>query len=172
MNGKTVIYVNNMKLPRLGKGEFSKQLVTNELCKKASSISSIKMEWKEFLFIWKLICNEIIKEVCSNPLGVKLAFFTGEFKVQYLPYKMDTVDIPISTQIGEVVPQLYMHSKGKVGTLVWERKAARKFNRLLDLYGFEAHQENFRDLVSAALRKNPEMFRVSKPRLINRNSKK
>lgn len=160
---RQVIYENNTSLPRLGKSEFSTNIVTSKLWKQ----SKLNISLEQFMQIWKSISTQIVHEVTTNALGVKLPFFTGELKVQYLPYKMNTTDIPISTQIGEVVPQMYMLSKGKVGCVVWERKASRKFNRALDWYAFEESQENFRDVVKRALLKNPEMFRVSRPRAIN-----
>lgn len=157
--------------PRLGKGEFSKILVSKDLWKKAVKANPdfANMSWKEFWDIWCLIGIETVNEIAENPLGVKLPFFLGEWKVQYLPYKPKTQDNVTSAEIGDIVPYLNIHSKGKVCSIIWERKDARRYNSVLDLYAFE-EDKKLTLKAAEAVNKNPDKYRVSRVRVNNREN--
>lgn len=160
---KSKIYELDVSLPRLGKGEFSTSVLSKELWKN----SKIDITWQQFNNILVEIMEEIKREVCNNPLGVKLPFFLGELKIQYLPYRAETQDTKTSQQIGEVVPYLNLHSKGKIGKLVWERKQARKFNASLDMWAYEP-AKYFEEAVANALQTNPDKFRIARTRVLNK----
>ncbi len=163
--GKTkTIYENNMSLPRLGKGKYSKILVTEELWKNAiiNNPEYKNMTYKEFKDIWDKIATSFKETVLINPLGIKAPFFIGEWKIRYLPFQIKVQDYKNSEEQGEKLPYLNLHSKGKICKLIWERKNARRYNRILDLYAFEPLQQGFRNEVSKAIIKNPEIYRVSR----------
>lgn len=164
---KKEVYNNDLSLPRLGKGKFSKILVDKELWKKAveENPDYKYMSYKEFQSIWIAISDLFKETVIDNPLGIKAPFFIGEWKIQYLPYKLDVTDYKTSEEIGEKVPFLNLHSKGKNCKLVWERRMARRYNSMLNLYAFEPLQQGFRDEVSKAIMSNPNKYRVSRPRV-------
>lgn len=165
MNKK--LYKNGLSLPRLGKREFSICLINKELWKKAikDNADYRYMSYEEFLNIWMLISKKFKDTVVDNALGIKAPFFIGEWKIQYLPYKFENCDYNTSEQIGEKVKHLNLHSKGKSGKLVWERKIARRFNKMLNLFAFEPLQQGFRDEVNKALIANPNKYRISRPRV-------
>lgn len=159
------------RLPRLGKGDFSTILLSHDFYKRIikENPEFSHISWKEFQRIWVLIAEEIKIEAATNPLGVKLPLFLGELKNQYLPYKKEVQDHVLSQQEGDNIPLLNLHSKGKVGKLIWERKGARRFNKVLDLWAFEP-SDLFRDLASEALRKTPDKFRIARTRVNNRTT--
>jgi hypothetical protein len=164
------IYTNGLSLPRLGKAKYSKLLVTNELWKQAIAENpEFKgMKYREFLEIWEAIATTFKETIIENPLGLKAPFFIGEWKVQHLPYRPKTQDYKASEEVAKKIPFLNLHTKGKTGKLIWERKSARRYNRALDLYAFEPLQQGFRDEVSKALQRNPERYRVARPKSINK----
>lgn len=166
---KEKVYQFNGKMPRLGKKEFATTVLSHDLYKRAISESPefAHLSWKEFQKIWVEIAEELKNEICTNPLGVKLPFFLGDLKVQYLPYKRENQDALLSAQLGEPIPHLNLHSKGKAGKLIWERKDARRFNRSLDLWAFEA-ADLFEDQVGSALKQSPDKFRISRTRVANK----
>lgn len=164
------VYENGTSLPRLGKAKYSTLLITEELWKEAIAQNPEYqgMTYKKFQDIWEAIATSFKETVIENPLGIKAPFFIGEWKIQYLPYRLGVQDWKSSEEIGEKVPFLNLHTKGKVCKLIWERRAARRYNRALDLYAFEPLQQGFRDEVAKAIMKNPERYRVSRPKSINK----
>ncbi len=156
------VYSNDRKAPRMRKAEFSKMVVTRELHKKfVKEFPEYKnMKWEEFYKSWLDIAEKIRYEAVNNPLGVKLGSYTGELKVQYIPYKMDVVDIGNSQKQGEEVRPHNFDSKGKPARVKWERRWAVKFNKILQFYAFD----ETRELTKAAheyIVKNPTKIRVS-----------
>lgn len=163
-------YENGISLPRLGKAKYSKILITEELWKQAilDNPEFKGMSYKEFQEIWEMIATSFKDTVINNALGIKAPFFIGEWKIQYLPYRQAVQNYKGSEEAGEKVPYLNLHTKGKTLKLVWERRNARRYNRALDLYAFEPLQQGFRDEVAKAILKHPQIYRVSRPREINK----
>lgn len=168
MSDKKPVYKNILTLPRMKKMEFSSILINREFYANEISPKDLGISYEEFLSIWEKITDKIKQQVSSNPLGVNLPFFLGELKVNYLPYKIPLVDDVSSQEIGIEVPRLYLNSKGKRASIVWERKKARRFNNILNIYAFEPMQATFRDAVRNALKLTPELFRVGKLKLANK----
>ena len=137
------IYKNDRKAPRLGKGEFSTKIITKELWKEfIKNFPEYKEKtWKEFKDDWEDLAQTIRYETAHNPLGVKLGSYTGELKYQYLPNTFQAKDNKTSEEIGEPVVYLNILTKGKVGKIIWERKKAARFNKMLNFFGFSAHRE-------------------------------
>ncbi len=160
---KKEVYKFDPKAQRNGKAEFSTLVLTKQLYKE--SIKNRKeyshLTFEQFCDVWEKIVMEIKDEVVDNALGVNLAFYLGELKIQYVPYKMRTKDIAISTELGENTPQIRLKSKGKSGKIIWERKSARRYNRSLELYHFEPHNE-FKGMAAKALDRNPDKYRVAR----------
>lgn len=145
------------------KGEFSEQIITKELWKlfRKEFPEHAKLSWKEFYSAWGDIAEVIREEAITNPLGVKLGSYTGELKLQYLPYKFEAPDPVTSKELGEEVNHVNLVSRGKVGKVKWERRWAVRFNKLLQFFAFEATRE----LTKAAkvyIDGNPEKLRVSR----------
>ncbi len=142
MNYKPV-YPNDLNAPRMGKGEFSKQVVTIKLWRafKKANPEYKQMTWREFGACWDEIAETIREEAIKNPLGVKLGAYTGEIKFQFLPHKLEAHDAKLSLELGEKVPYLNINQKGKQPKIKWERKWAVKFNKMLQFFGFEPHKK-------------------------------
>lgn len=156
------VYSNNRKAPRMRKGEFSKMVITRDLHKKfIKEFPEYKnLKWEEFYNKWLQIAEKIRYEAVNNPLGVKLGSYTGEIKVQYIPYKMDILSREESRQVGEQVLVHNFDSKGKPARVKWERRQAVKFNKILQFYAFD----ETRELTKAAheyIVKNPTKIRVA-----------
>lgn len=145
------------------KGEFSKMVVTKDLHQKfiKEFPEYHDMTWIDFFNSWLEIAEKIRKEVVDNPLGVKLGSYTGELKIQYIPYKMEIRDEVESEKQGE---EIFLHnfdSKGKPARVKWERRQAVKFNKILQFYAFD----ETRELTTAAHKhvlNNPNSIRISK----------
>jgi hypothetical protein len=145
------------------KAEFSKIVVTKELFKKfLEEFPEHKdMTWDIFYKSWLEIAEKIRYEAVNNPLGVKLGSYTGELKVQYIPYKMDIIDHAASEEHGEEVHHFNFDSKGKPARVKWERRWAARFNKVLQFYAFD----ETRELTEAAgeyIVKNPNSIRVAR----------
>lgn len=157
------VYSNNRKAPRMRKGGFSKMVVTRELYQKfiREFPEYRNMKWEEFYGKWLQIAEKIRYEAVNNPLGVKLGSYTGELKIQYIPYKMDVVDKGNSQKEGEEVRPFNFDSKGKPARVKWERRWAVKFNKILQFYAFD----ETRELTKAAgeyILNNPTSIRVAR----------
>lgn len=156
-------YSNDRKAPRMRKGEFSKMVVTKELFSKfIKEFPEHKgMKWEDFYNNWLDIAEKIRYEAVNNPLGVKLGAYTGELKVQYIPYKMEILSKEETAKAGEPVYVQNFESKGKPARVKWERRWAVKFNKILQFYAFD----ETRELTKAAheyIIKNPTGIRVAR----------
>ena len=163
MNRDKPLYSIDRKAPRMRKGEFSKMVITKELFSKfLKEFPEYKgMKWPQFYGTWLEIAEKIRYEAVNNPLGVKLGGYTGELKVQYIPYKMNIPLEKESNEAGERVFAQNFESKGKPACVKWERRWAVKFNKILQFYAFD----ETRELTKAAgeyIAKNPTAIRVSR----------
>lgn len=164
------IYNNRNSLPRMGRGDFSKMLITKELFTKfKKSFPEYKdMKWGEFYSKWLDIAETIRKETITNPLGVKLGSYTGELKLQYLPYKLKAIDSHTSAELGKSTQYANIMTRGKVAVIKWERRKAGRFNKMLQFYGFSPIQE-MEVMAKDYILANPEKLRVSRVTLGGRN---
>jgi hypothetical protein len=139
-------FIPDKKGPRMKKGQFSKSVVTKELYSqfKKDHPEYKDMTWDSFFDYWKEIAETIREESIKNPLGVKLGSYTGEIKLQYLPYKFQknfVRDEKVAAELGGNQKYTSIVTKGKQAKIKWERRWAAKFNRMLQLYAFEPTRE-------------------------------
>lgn len=119
------------------------------------------MSWKEFQERWGEIADTIRNEAIVNPLGVKLASYLGELKTQFLPKKYRAVDRKLFMETGEEVNHLNLVTRGKVAKIKWERRWAVNFNKILQLYAFEADRR-MNSLAKTYVPENTEKIRTSR----------
>lgn len=157
------MYNLDRKGPRMRKAQFSKMVVTKKLWRKFRRSNPIykNITWDEFFGMWKDLAETIRNEAIFNPLGVKLEKFTGELKLQYLPHKKKVKDFGGSNEAGEEVNHLNINTRGKVGTIKWERRQAVKFNTMLQYYAFEQTRE-MEDMSKERVDQDPTSIRVSR----------
>lgn len=158
------MYSNDRNAPRMRKGEFSKQIVTKELwrnfIKKFPEHKDIT--WREFYNSWSEIAETIREEAITNPLGVKLGSYTGELKLQYLPYKMKNAkDQEISNELKEETNHVNLLTRGKVAKIKWERRWAVKFNKMLQFFAFDSTRE-MNKLAKKHTDENPDKLRMAR----------
>lgn len=133
------VYTCDKNAPRLGKGDFSTQVITNDLWKR------FREKYPEFSEIkdndlnkrWLEIAETIREESLTNPLGVKLGSYMGELKYQYVPNGFRANDKETSKEVGEKVNHLNITTKGKVAKIKWERRWASRFNKMLQFFAFK-----------------------------------
>jgi hypothetical protein len=156
-------YSNDRSAPRMRKAKYSINLVSKDSFKKfKDSFPEHKdMKWEDFSNNWLDIAETIRKEIIENPLGIKLGSYTGELKLQYLPYKQKAVDIDLSNKLGEKIDHLNITTKGKVAIIKWERRWAVKFNRMLQFFAFQATRKLNVD-AKKYIDSHPEKLRVSR----------
>lgn len=155
-------YSNDTKAPRMRKGEFSNLVVTKELYKRfCVDFPEYKLTWNEFYQVWLSIAEKIRQEAIYNPLGVKLGSYTGELKLQFLPYKFEAIDHTTSSKLGQKVKHLNIDDKGKVAKIKWERRWAVKFNKILQFYAFDETRE-LHKMAKEHVDKNGEKLRVAR----------
>lgn len=137
--GHRPVYSNDRKAPRMRKGEFSKMVITKDLYKRflQEFPEHSEVTWREFCDNWMEIAEVIRHESIHNPLGVKLGAYTGELKLQYLPYNLPTDDRKGSQDAGEKLKNLNLILRGKTLRIKWERRAAVKRNKILQFYAFD-----------------------------------
>lgn len=160
---KRPTYTNDKSAPRMRKGAFSQQVITKDLYEhfKTTMPEHKDVTWNEFRDIWEDIAQTIREEVIQNPLGVKLPKYTGELKLQYLPYKYKALDNATSQMLGEKVNHLNIDEKGKVGKIKWERRWAVKFNKMLQFFAFEPVRA-MNLMAKAHIDESPEKLRMSR----------
>lgn len=156
-------YSNDRSAPRMRKAKYATNLVSKEIFKKfKESFPEYKnMKWEDFYNNWLDIAETIREETIKNPLGVKLGSYTGELKLQYLPYKVKAVDQAVSNELGEKIDHLNITTKGKVAIIKWERRWAVKFNRMLQFFAFEPTRKLNLD-AKKYIDSHPEKLRVSR----------
>lgn len=157
------MHTNNLKGPRMPKGQFSIQVITRDLWKafQAKFPEHAKISYTDFKERWMEIADTIRTESIKNPLGVKLGYYTGELKYQYLPHKFKALDNKLSAELGEEVNQLNLLTKGKVGKIKWERRWAVKFNKILQYYAYEPDRRMSK-LAKEHTDSSPESIRVAR----------
>lgn len=157
------VYFNDRKAPRMRKGKFSIQVITRELWTKfRKDFPEYKNKTdNELNSLWLDLADVIKEEIVTNPLGVKLGSYTGELKVQYLPYKLESPNHAVSAELGEEVNHLGLITGGKTPKIKWERRWAVKFNKMLQFFAFDPHRDINRRL-NDYLEKHPEQFRVAR----------
>jgi hypothetical protein len=149
-------YTNNVKGPRMKKGRFSSSVITKDLFKRfKQKHPEHQIDWKTFSEKWEEIAGIIRDEVVNNPLGVKLGFYAGELKLQYLPYKFEAKDQASGDK------HINLTTRGKVGKLKWERRWAVKFNKMLQFYAFDATRK-LTKMAKEKILDSPEAPRVSR----------
>lgn len=157
------VYKVDLTAPRMKKGIFSMQIVTEFLWRefKKKFPEYKKKTWKEFSEEWGDIAETIREQAVTNPLGVKLGSYTGEIKLQYLPYKFQSTDYNTSIQLGEKTNYVGLSTRGKVAVVKWERRWAVKFNKMLQYFRFtETRDINKRAKIY--IDSNPEKLRVAR----------
>lgn len=127
-----------MKKPRFGKSGFIYHIFTRKNFykefKEAYPEYSDK-SWNEIRDTWDDISKEFRHQIAKNPLGIKLKYYIGELKFQYLPYKMKTM-LKVSEE--ESQRTINLHNRGKTGILKWERRFAVRYNKWLQYFAFDA----------------------------------
>lgn len=154
------IYENDKTAPRMKKAQFITNVVSRDLYKIFKKDNE-DVSWEEFLSMWNDIAEVIREQTVENPLGVKLPSFTGELKVQYLPYKFKAVDRDLSNELGEQVHHLNIGERGKVAKIKWERRWAVRFNKILQFYAFSEHRDIQRR-AKEKIDKDPDSLRMSR----------
>jgi hypothetical protein len=157
------VYKVDSKAPRMKKGSFSMQIMTEstwrEFKKKFPEYK--KKSWKEFSEEWADITETIREQAVTNPLGVKLGSYTGEIKLQYLPYKFEAIDYLTSQERGEKTKFLNLSTRGKVAVVKWERRWAVKFNKILQYFRF-TETRDINNRAKKYIDSNPEKLRVAR----------
>lgn len=161
----------NAKAPRMRKGKFSTIIFSKELYKRfCQEYPEYKLSWKEFKQYWMDITETIRYEGVMNPLGVKLPLYLGELKYQYLPYKYKALDRKATQEEEERINHMSLTTRGKIGTIKWERRWAVNFFKMLQFYAFE-HDQKMNKLAKKYTTENPEKVRVSRAVLKPRYNK-
>lgn len=157
------VYSQDRNAPRMRKAKYSTNVITNELWR------DLKKKYPEYKGktnaqlnkIWNELAQTIREETVTNPLGVKLGSYTGELKLQYLPYKFEAEDHGMRQKLGETILHTNLVTKGKVAKLKWERRWAVRFNKMLQYFAFSPTRE-MTDLAKKYIDENPEKVRVAR----------
>lgn len=156
-------FLGSRHAPRMRKGSFSIRVLTRETFKKFRKEypEYKKMPWRDFYDNWCEIAERVRYYSVQNPLGVKLGSYLGEIKFQYLPQQKQALDRETSIQLGELTNYLDIPTRGKLGTVKWERRWAVKFNKILQFYAFDGAR-GINELAFKRATEFPELIRVSR----------
>lgn len=157
------IYSNDRTAPRMRKAKYAEQVITNELWKE---FRKRHPEYKgksnkELNELWGDLAFTIRQEAITNPLGIKLGSYTGELKLQYIPYKFKADNKIGSEEIGEKINHSNLLTRGKVAKIKWERRWAVRFNKMLNFFAFAATRE-LEKLAKEHIDKHPEQVRMGR----------
>lgn len=151
------------------KGNFSQQVLTKNLYTRfRKEYPEHEISWTDFYQAWVDIADTIREEAVYNPLGVKLGSYTGELKLQYIPYTFKAIDRGGTNEIGEKINHVNILTKGKVARLKWERRWAIKRNKMLHFFAFEPTRK-LKDIAKKYTDSNPDKIRVAREVLNGRN---
>ena len=161
-------YTNDRTAPRMRKSRFTTHVITNELLHRFREAHPefLEMTNPELKQCWGKITDKLQDAAVTNPLGLKLSFYLGELKVQYVPNKKKIIN---NGEKEVVVNYLNLHSKGKVGKVKWERRWAVKYNEILQFFAFIGSRQIIRK-AATHLRNNPDVIRVARNTLGGKNS--
>lgn len=156
------------KAPRFGKGKFSTSIINKKALHKKFIQKNPQYKdvpWEKIVSIWDNITDEIKNQVVTNPLGVKLRYYLGDLKLQYVPYKLKATTLNGE----EILRDVNIHSRGKVAILKWERRNVVKYNKWLQYFAFDPIR-NLQISASNAIFNNPEKFRTARVTLGGRRN--
>lgn len=133
------VYSNDKNAPRMKKSEFMTTIMSRAMWRRFRKENPEYKNYTEpeLLKLWSDIMKTLREEAILNPLGVKLPYYLGEIKFQFLPHKFEAINQKMSQEYGEKIPHLNISTKGKVGMIKWERKWAVKFNKILQFFAFD-----------------------------------
>lgn len=123
---KTFYWKASPKGPRFKKTPWKVDVVTRELFKNfRKDYPEFKSTtFERFRDIWRnIIAPEIRHEWIHNPLGIKLPYYIGELKLNWVPYK------------NPHFPN--MEYGGKTPKIAWERRNAVRYTPTLQFFGME-----------------------------------
>lgn len=144
------------------KANFSQQVLTKNLyIRFKEQFPEHEITWSEFYQIWVEIADTIRDQAVNNPLGVKLGSYTGELKLQYIPYNFKASNFAASNEMGEKINHVNLLTKGKVARLKWERRWAIKRNKMLHFFAFEPTRK-LKDIAKKYTDANPDKIRVAR----------
>jgi len=160
---KKIVTIGTSKGPRFSKKDYTYKIGILELFTAfQKNYPEYNISQKEFEHIWlDLLVPEIQNQAVNNPLGIKLPFYIGEIKLQWLPYKPNKIDFNYKQREGEDVPLISLKNGSKVHKVKWERRNAVRYNRWLQFYGF-THNRDIDKLARKKLDENPNDLRVSR----------
>lgn len=154
------MHVISNKGPRFRKEKYIHNILDSCYNRFKTDYPEFDISEDEFLRIWnKVISPEIRKEAGTNPLGIKLPYYLGEIKVQWLPYilKKDKVIIDSNTPYDK----LDLMNGGKTPTVKWERRNAVRYTRMLQFYAYDEDRK-IKDIAKVREKETPEDIRVSR----------
>jgi hypothetical protein len=148
-----------MKKPKFGKKGFVHHIFSRQLYRDFLKAHPEYKEksWKEVKDTWENITEEFREQIAKNPLGVKMKYYIGELKFQYLPYKFKVK----TNNGGEMVKEMNLHTRDKVGILKWERRAAVRYNKWLQYFAFDACSK-LRIKAKEMIDENSDAVRISR----------
>ncbi len=157
------IYSQDKTAPRMKKGKYSTSVITNQLWNELrEKHPDFKGKSNQDLNkLWNDMAETIRQETVSNPLGVKLGSYTGELKLQYLPYKFKAEDRGTSSEEGQRINHTNLITKGKVAKLKWERRWAVRFNKMLQYFAFGPTRE-LAKMAEQHIKAHPESVRTAR----------
>lgn len=159
---------NDLNAPRFSKKNFKYDLISKELYLKwVKEYPEKYVTFQEFLRIWKFITNEITNTMATNPMGIKLPYYCGDFVVQYLPKEAKITNVE-SLKEEERSNYLNIVSKGKTAKISWIRRVASKFNPSMIYFGFDPNKR-VSQLVQNQIYTNPSIYRNTRMKYSKKN---
>ena len=161
---------NDRKAPRLGKKEFSTNIVDIELYKiwKKDNPQYGDISYSQYMKVWENITNVIDNTLITNPQGIKLPYTCGELVIQFLPKVVKAYNEIVTAEEVVRINYLNIATKGKIAKISWIRKYAARFNPPIMLFAHEPTRHLGKKLTKQ-LEINPEIFRNSKMNIYDNN---
>lgn len=143
----------DVKAPRFGKKGFIYHVVNRKLYDQWAKENKDALSWNEFKEVWTYIAEEIIHEVTTNPLGVRLPFYNGDLSTNYVEM--------LNRHRNQGVKCLDWHSNKRQGKVVWAVRNAAKKHRWISFFAFQPCRE-LKTAAAAAFMNNPDIFRFTR----------
>lgn len=159
---KFMFRVNDKSAIRFRKTKYTKEIISLDVYKEwiAENPEYVEVTYQDFKLYWRSIAEKVRWHIINNPMGVHLPFYCGDIRVQYIPKSVKVPNIPLGTQLGQVIYDTSLLTKGKGGKISWVRKYASRYNPLILLYCYEPIRD-IRRGVKAKIEEAAEIYRNS-----------
>lgn len=149
--------------PRFNTRKFRHKILSTEIWRDWKKKTGLRLDYKEFQRIWKLIVAEIQQGVLEEPNGVALPYGLGTLYIGWVKLRNRPIDYNISKQYNKMIFFENYHSYGKIGKIIYA-PCGKYAHKNCKWWGFKPITP-FKHKASKAISETPELFKSSRQKI-------